>query len=385
MRRSSSLIGASFLMATSAIGPGFLVQTTVFTQQLLTSLGFIILISVLLDIGAQLNIWRIVGVSGKRAQDLANDTIPYSGYLLSTLIALGGIIFNIGNIAGCGLGLNVLTGMDVRIAGGISAVIALGIFWYREAGFLLDNVAKYLGLVMILLTLYIAVSSSPPVGEALYRTFWPEKISFPAIVTLVGGTVGGYISFAGAHRLLDAGFKGKEHLREITNSSVRGILITAVMRFVLFLAALGVIVNGFIPDPGNPPASIFRQAAGGVGYIFFGVVMWCAAITSVVGASYTSVSFWKTFHSSILKHERWVISAFILVSAAIFIIIGTPVRVLIFAGLVNGFILPLALAIVLIAFRKNKKQLNFHQPVWIEVLGWVVVVLMAGMSVRSLL
>lgn len=52
----SLLLGAAFLMATSAIGPGFLTQTTHFTQQLAASFGFVILISIIIDIGAQLNI-----------------------------------------------------------------------------------------------------------------------------------------------------------------------------------------------------------------------------------------------------------------------------------------------------------------------------------------
>jgi len=64
------ILGAAFLMATSAIGPGFLNNTSSFTSKLFTSFGFVILISVLIDIGAQLNIWRIVTVSEKRAQDL---------------------------------------------------------------------------------------------------------------------------------------------------------------------------------------------------------------------------------------------------------------------------------------------------------------------------
>jgi Mn2+/Fe2+ NRAMP family transporter len=60
----SAMMGAAFLMATSAVGPGFLTQTTVFTKQLLASFGFVILLSVILDIFAQLNIWRVLSVSG---------------------------------------------------------------------------------------------------------------------------------------------------------------------------------------------------------------------------------------------------------------------------------------------------------------------------------
>ena len=94
---NSPIIAAAFLMATSAIGPGFLTQTAVFTNTLLASFGFIILISILLDIGAQLNIWKILGASGLRAQELANKIIPGAGYLLTTLIVVGGLAFNTGN------------------------------------------------------------------------------------------------------------------------------------------------------------------------------------------------------------------------------------------------------------------------------------------------
>lgn len=176
MKKNSAILGAAFLMATSAIGPGFLTQTSLFTEELMASFGFVILISIILDIGTQLNVWRIITVSENRAQDLANKLLPGLGFFLAALIALGGLIFNIGNIAGCGLGVNVLTGLDAKTGAVISCFIALGIFWYKEAGRMMDNFTKLLGLLMIGLTVYIAVSSHPPVADALYRTVWPEKI-----------------------------------------------------------------------------------------------------------------------------------------------------------------------------------------------------------------
>ena len=57
---------------------------------------------------------------------------------------------------------------------------------------------------MILLTGYVAVSSSPPVNDLLLQTIWPDRFDYRALLTIVGGTVGGYICFAGAHRMLDA-------------------------------------------------------------------------------------------------------------------------------------------------------------------------------------
>jgi len=372
-------------MANSSIGPGFLTQTTVFTQQLLASLGFVILVSVLLDIGVQLNTWRILTISGLRAQDLSNQLLPGLGYFLSLLIVIGGFAFNIGNIAGCGLGLNVLTGVSFETGAIISCVVALLLFWLREIGKMLDSFTKVLGIVKISLTLFIAFSAHPPLLEALHRTFIPEKISSIAIVTLVGGTVGGYITFSGAHRLLDAGISGRHQLQQINRSALSGIIISTVMRYILFLAALGVVMQGVVLDSANPPASVFKYAAGEIGLRIFGVVLWSAAISSVLGAAYTSVSFLKTFHPLLAKYERWCISIFILISTVIFVWIGKPRQLLIAAGAINGLILPVALTIVLVAATKTRLMKGYKHPVWMQAAGWMVVVAMGWLGVRAII
>jgi Mn2+/Fe2+ NRAMP family transporter len=386
----SVLLGAAFLMATSAIGPGFITQTTVFTQQLLTSFGFVILISILLDIGAQLNIWRIIAVSEQYAQDIANRLLPGMGYVLAVLICLGGLAFNIGNIAGCGLGMDVLFNIDGNaqnpiIGASISAVIALAIFWIKEAGVAMDWFAKILGFVMIGLTLYVAISSHPPVAEAIHRTFIPERIDTIAILTLVGGTVGGYISFAGAHRLLDAGIKGRQQLPQVSRSSVSAILLASLMRILFFLAALGIVMAGGVLNKDNPAASVFQIAAGDVGYKIFGIVFWSAAITSVIGSAYTSVSFLKTFHPIFSKYQRVIITLFILISTLIFAIVGKPVKVLVIVGALNGLILPVALTLLLLAVLKHKIVGNYKHPVWMSIAGWIVVATMSIIGVRSVI
>ena len=203
--RLSILLGAAFLMATSAIGPGFLTQTTVFTEELLASMGFVILVSIIIDLGAQMNIWRVIAVSKRRAQDIANELLPGLGYVLAAMIVIGGLAFNIGNIGGAGLGLNVIVGVDARVGAILSGIVAVSIFLIREAGKAMYRFTQVMGFVMIILTIYVMFTASPPVGEAAVRTFAPERIDFLAIVTLVGGTVGGYITFAGGHRLIDAG------------------------------------------------------------------------------------------------------------------------------------------------------------------------------------
>ncbi len=376
----SVLLGAAFLMGSSAIGPGFLTQTAVFTEQLLASFGFVILMSIILDIGVQVNVWRIIAVSKKRGQDIANMVLPGLGYFLAFAVALGGLAFNVGNIGGAGLGVNVLFGIDVRIGAVITAAIAIGIFLSKEAGVAMDKIARYLGLMMVLLTLYVAFQSNPPVGEAVFRTFAPETIDVFAIITLVGGTVGGYITFAGGHRLLDAGISGKENLHQVTKSSVSGIVIASIMRIFLFLAVLGVVATGFKLDPNNPPASVFMEAAGMVGYKMFGLVLWAAGITSVVGAAYTSVSFLRTLSKKIDQNNSKVIIGFIVVSTIIFAFIGEPVLLLILAGAFNGLILPVALGTLLIAAYKKEIVGDYKHPLWLTIFGAIVFIATAYLA-----
>ncbi|WP_293931688.1 NRAMP family divalent metal transporter [Sphingobacterium sp. UBA6645] len=381
----SALPGAALLMATSAVGPGFLTQTTVFTQSLGASFGFVILISILIDIGVQMNIWRVISMSEMRAQDIANKLLPGLGAFLALLIVLGGLAFNIGNVAGAGLGLEALVGLDVTTGAIISAVLAIGVFANRQAGKAMDLFAQIMGFIMIIVIIGIAVISAPPVKEAALRTVVPTTIDFMAIITLVGGTVGGYITFAGGHRLIDAGIKGKENLRSVNRSAVMGISVASLIRIFLFLASLGVISQGLVIDQSNPTASVFQLAAGNFGYKLFGLVMFAAAVTSIIGSAYTSVSFLKSFHTKIAQYENWIIIAFILFSTLVFMLVGKPVDLLIIAGAVNGIILPLSLAVMLIAAYRPDIVGDYKQPTVLTIIGVLIIAILTYMSSKVII
>ncbi|MDE3152961.1 MAG: divalent metal cation transporter [Gemmatimonadota bacterium] len=381
----SVIVGAAFLMATSAIGPGFLTQTAVFTAELGASFGFAILVSVVVDLVAQLNVWRVLTASGRRAQDLGNAVFPGLGWLLTVLVAAGGLAFNIGNIAGTGLGLNAMLDVPVRTGAAISAVVSIAIFLVPDAGRAMDRFAQVMGFVMIALTLYVAVTAHPPLAGAIAGTVAPGEWSTLTIVTLVGGTVGGYITFAGAHRLVDAGVTGLGAEREASRSAGLAIGVASLMRVLLFLAVLGVVSRGLMLDPANPPASVFRLAVGQVGYRVFGVVMWAAAITSVVGAAYTSVSFLRSLVPWADRYWTRLVIAFIGVSAVAFLVVGRPVKTLIAVGAVNALVLPVGLAVVLLgAHRRSLMPDGYRHPRALTWSGIAVAAAMAAMGAYTL-
>ena len=382
----STLLGAMFLMATSAIGPGFITQTTTFTVQLGAAFAFAIALSILVDIALQMNVWRIIGVSGLRAQELGNRVLPGLGFAMAGLLAIGGLVFNIGNVAGTGLGTDAMFGLSPRIGGALSGALAIAVFLTKRAGVAVDRIVVVLGVVMIALTGYIAVSSGPPVGEALKNVVLPEQVSFLAITTIIGGTIGGYIVYAGAHRLIDSGVTGVAHVRDITRGSIVGILITGLMRTLLFLAILGVTAGGAKLDPASPSASAFSQAAGQVGLRVFGVVLWAAAITSVIGASYTVVSFITSSTRTSERTRTVLVCCFIALSTVLFVLLGgaAPTNLLVFAGAFNGLLLPFGIAVLLwVATRRADLLHGYSYPRWLLVIGWAAWLLTVYLAVNS--
>lgn len=387
----SAVIGAIFLMATSAIGPGFITQTATFTAQLGAAFAFAILVSVLIDIAVQLNIWRMITSSGKRAGELANSAIPFSGHIIAVLIVIGGLAFNIGNIAGGGLGLNALLGIDPKIGGLVTGALAIIIFLIKKAGRVMDIVLVVLGIAMIGMTVAVAIMSQPPIGEALRQTFAPDELNFATITTIVGGTVGGYITYSGAHRYLDSGHVGPEQAGPVMRAAANGIIITGIMRYVLFLAILGVVASGVTLDlttqAANPAGQAFGAVLGDAGLRIFGAIFWAAALSSVIGAAYTSATFLSTFHKRFLGgwSLQWATVIFIVVSLIIYLLIGTaPAAILVFVGGFNGLILPIGLTVFMYIgwFRRDLLGTRKY-PMWLLIAGTLVTLLTWYMGIVS--
>ena len=217
----------------------------------------------------------------------------------------------------------------------------------------------------------------------------PFKFYFLLITTLIGDTVGGYITYAGAQRLVDSGITGPEQVRTITRGSVTGILVTGVMRALLFLAVLGVVAGGATLAAENPPASAFQHALGDVGVRVFGVILWAASITSVIGASYTSVSFLSGLLRGSARRRNIAVVVFIAFCTAVFLLLGkAPVTLLVLAGALNGLILPFGLAVILwVAARRRDLLGGYAYPRWllaIGVLAWLLTVYLGWHSLGGI-
>lgn len=399
----SVLFGAAFLMATSAIGPGFLTQTSTFTAQHGAALALVIVLAIIMDITAQMNIWSVVTVSKMRAQDVANKLLPGLGVVIAILVAIGGLAFNVGNVGGVALGFNAMIGLDQKVGAVVAGCLGIIIFVNKNAKTIMDKVATILAAIILITVLVVAVISEPPLGEVgkglvdFQYLLNPETNMFTALTTLLGGSCGGYIAFSGAHRLLDAGISGPENIGHVRKSVLQGCGTSGAVRILLFLAVLGTCMSGtqwlaenakIITDAatsgGNPAAEAFRLAAGDLGYRLFGLCLFSAGVSSVVGAAYTSVSFLKTLHPFIAKYERQFVVGFIAFSTLMMVIVGNAAALLIIAGAFNGLILPVTLGVMLFAGHKASiVGSEYKHPMWLTILGAIVVVIALYSGVQA--
>ena len=127
---------------------------------------------------------------------------------------------------------------------------------------------------------------------------------------------------------------------------------------------------------------------GEIGIRSFGVILWAAALTSVIGAAYTSVSF-ITKSTTNERTRNLITVAFIAVCAVIYLFLGqAPQTLLIFAGAFNGLILPFGFAILLwAAWRRRDLLQGYVYPKWLLFIGvatWLLTLFLGWNSLAGL-
>ena len=187
---------------------------------------------------------------------------------------------------------------------------------------------------------------------------------------------------------IGSGTTGPGHVKDITKVSLLGIIVTGVMRMLLFLAILGVVASGVTLAGDNLAADAFYHAAGEIGLRMFGIVFWAAALTSVIGAAYTSVSFITTPATKDRTRSLLTV-AFIAVCTVAFLLLGqAPQTLLVFAGAFNGLILPLGFGILLWAAWRRRDLLNgYDYPKWLLIIGvlsWALTLFLGWNSLSGL-
>ncbi len=75
---------------------------------------------------------------------------------------------------------------------------------------------------------------------------------------------------------------------------------------------------------------------------------------------------------------------FVLIALFVFVTVGKPVKTLVIVGALNGFILPIALGLILLAASNNKIIGEYKHPLFLKLFGFAVVMATLYLSVKTI-
>lgn len=367
------LISAIFIMMTASITPAFLISTAELTEELRATFGFVILITLIIELGFQMNLWRVVSVSGKPIHSLINKIVPRLGNVISFFVILGGLAFNIIAIVGLGVGFNLVFGIDLKIGATIGVLLTLTIFMFKTGRDKLDIIAPILGIAIILITgfTYFFVFLKVPYDVVLVRTVIPENLgkTIIPIAMVLAGTIGGYISLSGAHRLIDGKITGEKNKTIVTEASNLSVILTSLVRLFIFFIIIGLTASQTVLFEGTILESAFNEIYGNFGGVALGILFIIAAITSIAATTYTAGTMIKSYNIALHNHLNIVLVMYIITAWLIYLIVYQPVSLILLSFALNGILIPVILGGVLHATRRPDIVGEYKHPLWMSIFG----------------
>lgn len=381
----AAMLAAAFVAATTHIGPAFTTQTAVYSHNLLGAFLPVIACVLILDFISQRNIYRVTCYTNKRGQEVADALKPGLGFLFSGVIMFGIFFFEFGNIAGCSLGIEALTGLSPKVSMIFSGLLAIIVLIFKSANRIVGILAQILGAFLIIASIIVAYLAKPPIGQIVPQITGTgfSTLILPILVVL-GATAGGYAPVVAPHRLLAEGLGGKENFHIWKTTQNTSLVVEYSIRVLLFLCTFGVVMAGIKIDLSNPSASSFQAVLGEFGLRFFGLVLTAVAITSVLGAVITFTSLVSNYSKWVEMHERYVQIGVIIFCTFVNAFIGRPIAILILVGVVNAFVMPFLQSIVLLAAH-NKRVVgpDYRHPVYLTIGGIVIIILTGYFSIMN--
>ncbi len=356
-----SIISAAF------IGPGTVTTAAkagaAYQMQLLWALVFSTVAAIVLQEAAA----RITIASGKGLGEIIALRYAKRGHGLSVFlfvaVAFGCAAYEAGNILGAVAGLELLTAWPAQALTLVVAIPAALLLWSGRH----TLIARVLGVVVFLMGfafIYTAWAGRVPAPEVLRGAFVPgmPQGSLLLVIGLIGTTIVPYNLF------LASGIGQGQSVREMRAGLAPAILIGGIISMAILVAGSGVTGEFSYEAVGRA----LGQQLGVAGPMLFGFGLFAAGATSTItaplAAAITARSMLGGRPGWRVAHFRWVWMVVLGVGVVFGLLNVRPIPAIILAQAVNGVLLPLVAAFLLLAV--NDRRLlpaEFTNGIWANV------------------
>ena len=410
MRRFFKQLGPGLVTGAADDDPSGISTYSVTGAQFGLSLLWTVLFTFPLMAAVQSMCARLGLVSGNGLAATIRQFYPRWVLWIACLLLLVANVVNIAaDLAGMAEALELVTGLNRHVWLPIMAVLIVSamVWWsYRR----LAKVFKWLTLVLVTY-LVAAFLAKPQWGSVLRATFVPEvQLNSAYLMTLVGilgTTITPYMFFwQSAQEVEELREQGELH-RQHQGRFMRGRLLVAEVDVITGMGWAGLVMFFIILTcattlhrPGMPPIETAQQAAvalrpvaGNAAYLLFtlGLVgTGVLAIPVLAGSAAYAISEALNWDSSLNDRPEvapkfyGVIVASVLLGLALGFMKIAAMKALFLAAVVNGVLAPPLVAIVTLLTSREDVMGKYVSPRWMQVLGWVTVVLMSLASIGFL-
>lgn len=227
-----------------------------------------------------------------------------------------------------------------------------------------------------------------------------DKEYLLVLVGIIGTSVTPWMQFYLQSSIVEKGIKLSEYLYTKWEMVLAGIVATTISFFILLAAASTLFPHGIVIETAAEAAVALEPFAGHFAELLFALGLFAAAffaafILPLSTAYYVCEAFgWesgvnKKFHEA---KEFYGIIGLLVVPSMIIVLFPVPlIRIMLFAQVVNGVLLPVILFVILHLVSKEKIMGEHVNPWLYNVLCWVaaisisiVCLIMVGVNVYSM-
>jgi NRAMP (natural resistance-associated macrophage protein)-like metal ion transporter len=342
---------------------------------------------------------RMGAVTGKGLSDLIREEF---GLRITFLMMAVLVMVNLTNVmsefAGIASSLELF-----HISRYITVPLAAVAVWFLIVKGNYQSVEKIFLFACVFYVTYIISGFlvKPDWKEAAIYSVRPVLLRDPAyiymLIGMVGTTIAPWMQFYLQAAVVEKGITAKEYA-ESRIEVIVGCFMTAVIAFFIIVACAGAIYSPAVAAGKKPPeiqdAAQAAQALkpfGEYAFLLFSAGLFNASIFAAcilpLSTAYT-VCEGLGFESGVNKRLReapifyFLYTLLIVVGAGVVLVPKFPlVKMILWSQVLNGMLLPFILMFMILLVNKHDLMGQWINPKWFNVVSWVTVVLIIGMTV----
>ncbi|MEX1050093.1 MAG: Nramp family divalent metal transporter, partial [Gemmatimonadales bacterium] len=341
---------------------------------------------VLQEMAARLGIVTGAGIGAglSRAGGKAGKGLAW---LAVVSVLVGVVAYEAGNLTGAGLGLGAAAGVQPKYVVLVSAVLAGLLLWsgrYRLIERVLVVCVAIMGLVFFATALMV-LPSVPGLLRGLTIPSLPDGATLTAL-GLVGTTIVPYNLFLHAAAVNER-FSGQADLQAVRRDLYWSVALGGVITAAIVVTAAAALDGAAVRSAGDmagqlePLLGPWASRAFTLGLAAAGL---SSAITAPLAAAYALLDLLGRGRATTHVVARATFLTALAVGAAIAYVGTRPVPLILAAQALNGLMLPLVAAALLVAMNSRTLLGDAVNGGWRNMAGVAVVLLCAALGIRAI-